>query len=453
MKIEDLDTQLRNKLQFVESDIHPDEMDGVMAGLGLPQKRKTKPYLWIVGAFLLFAGSSAILYWATDTFKQNQPVALDNKTIAKTAPQAAPTPLENIAPIHTKKETNSTLNSNNTTLSIEKNVAKGQHQIMNSSKVKTIEFAIKNPVNETNETKPNVETQKSSTPTSFSKSSLISLNTTQKGIADEMIPVCLCPLDQLKKLGQTFETEAPKIPEKTYFDLKRTLNPELSFWVSAQSTNEQKSLIFANEMRVHKNFLSNYNKGLRNNWTTNAGVNLRVNLLPFLKLGTGVGYINTGQAFNYDFKINNIPVEDSATGNILGYITKPDSSSAHIVEKGAHNATYFSLPLSLSFKLFGAPRFEIGIEANYTHQWLLSEKGNSLAHNTLRLNASKTFKSSIGNYQLALPISFNPAQRTSFTLSPYFGKALQNVETNTILNTQRKYAGIQFSVNYRLLNH
>jgi hypothetical protein len=428
MNIEKLDTLLQNKMQRHESEVHDHELNSIFENMGV---RKKRPLAYIIFGISVLMLSASILVYNTSSVKKASLSVKESPVIIDQAGE-----MENQG---IKKEL----------------VKPGSPRLDKQNNIKSLSLMgngkdrSASPVN-----------LRSSVSFGSRVDDMLTDPETDKNIKDDYSLVYMGlekkpyiyrpkiqPVAFPEKDGFIFH---PRSARKVFSRFLAITKPELSFWVSPMLSFERTSMDGVEDGKVHKDYISKANSFEKPIFTLNSGIKLQFRLLRGLYIGTGIGYFQSGYAYDYDYRINNIAIEDSATGRIKGYIPKPDSQSRHVVAKGSHVGKYMELPLSTRFNLMNFGKFTLGLEPSYSLQILLQSKGEFMHPVTLQLSSDKSYRARTGNIQLSIPVNYKINDKISLYFTPYYGKALQPV--SIIENRYRNYAGIKLSINYKLYN-
>lgn len=431
MKIEELDSLLRNKIQFIESDVHESEQAALFDKLNGSYSKKTGLLLWHKVLFICI-GIAGIAMLALFTTTKNQITTNTNKTNPTLTETPTFTKVENDAKINNTNSTEitaSTINYNTSITNTEIN-----------SNPKPIKNIVTNA--EISETNSNFSNN-----TNINTALNLASVNYKYNISLEQLPPYFATNNTIKII--------PPIAKTTQTNLAKfsSLKPQLSAWVAPTLSNEKTTVNGIDNRKVHESFASIANNSQSKLFTINTGINLQLKPFSFLKLGTGLNYFSSGNSYNYAYKINRIPVIDSATQNILGYITKPDSTSTSVKENGSHSVRYLDIPLNLNFTLLKNKRYTFGIESALSMQLFLKEKGGNVDYATtiFRKNNTSYAKRQL-NFQLGFPVVIGPEKKLNYSITPFYGSALGNISNTNTLNKSRNYSGIRFSINYQLFN-
>ena len=95
---------------------------------------------------------------------------------------------------------------------------------------------------------------------------------------------------------------------------------------------------------THRHLNTATTNALEAGWGFDAGLELSYQVNRFLKLGSGIGFREIVTTNNYTHQENEIPVIDSATGQILGYIPTPNPAPVSENAFASNSFRYIGLP-------------------------------------------------------------------------------------------------------------
>lgn len=251
------------------------------------------------------------------------------------------------------------------------------------------------------------------------------------------------------KLENLKESKELSAEFKPHFDSKRSLL-SINFWVAPSISNESASVDKNNSPKVHEEYLALNRQATANLGTVNAGVKLNVHPTHYLTIGTGLGIVNIGNAYKFDYNIKKIPVIDSATDVIKFYINKPDSSASRVKGSGRFVATYLELPVALNLRIYETSRFKLELLPTINCQILVRQNGKQIEFQTLQ-PTSKIYNKKIQlNYSIGVPFTWKSRlPRISYTAMPYFNFG-NKFNSQKYIQTQSQYYGLQCSLNFKL---
>ena len=118
-------------------------------------------------------------------------------------------------------------------------------------------------------------------------------------------------------------------------------------------------------------------------YSFNAG--LEYNLPGNFTFQSGVGYSRIVETVNYNFVNNKIPVVDSATGKILGYIQIPQGTRTQYSHTNTYN--YINIPVILGYRMKFSQRFSMLVKGGGSFLFLSSANGEMLKPDDLTLES------------------------------------------------------------------
>lgn len=150
--------------------------------------------------------------------------------------------------------------------------------------------------------------------------------------------------------------------------MKIVLSPSFSF----QSYKINK------KQQVHEYYDSIENKSQKAGLSFSEGINVEYPLTRRITITSGLVYNSCRISARYNFKNNKIPVIDSATNKIFGYITDTSHTLARTSFSSVINYQFIEVPVTVNVKAFKFKRFSFGIKAGGSLMYLLSSGGTSL---------------------------------------------------------------------------
>ncbi len=426
MSKEKLDILLQSKLSHLESDVQDSERDAIFAQFGMAKKRRGLLPIFGIASMCFLAGIGVSFF----VFNQE------------------------------KLNVSSNYNSSNTAASsMQEQLSTNKSKDINSPEIKpslTVAFP---------KVKPEIGVQKPTinVPYVSHENNLVAPSISNELEIESKIEMAQLKmggfqrnqfefgLDALEKVLYFKNVLSPYVKkEKGLLKVAKYLKPELSFYLAPQFAFEKLKASSTNAEYMNSDYLSNKSNFESSKLTINAGFGLNFNVFSNVSIGTGIGYYSSSNNYNYNYIINKIPIIDSATQKILGYIKLPDSSSARVQTQGKKVSRYIELPLSMRFKLYANNKFQIGFEPSFSLQFLTQTSGQYMDMVSLKLVNQNNMKSRNGNFQFAFPLRFIAGQQTAFNISPFFGRTASNISNIQHDNRYRIYSGIKFSINYKI---
>jgi hypothetical protein len=184
-----------------------------------------------------------------------------------------------------------------------------------------------------------------------------------------------------------------------------------------------------------------------------GGLSLKYRLKSGFSTNIGFNYISFRQSSQYDYNIDRIPVIDSASRKILGYINNPDNR--HIAyHQGFNTFNYVGIPLSICYAGNFTTRLGWSVNGGADLLIFTGADGKFLRPDNLQLADLKTINAfrSI-NYGLTVSAGFTWLLNNNIQLelAPSFHKVMNSLMDNSMHINDNVYSmGIKFGVNYNI---
>ncbi|MEX0968245.1 MAG: outer membrane beta-barrel protein [Bacteroidia bacterium] len=172
-------------------------------------------------------------------------------------------------------------------------------------------------------------------------------------------------------------------PEKEAEEQTKPKSNGLQFGITAGTAILDPGEQTAEPARVHEDYLRLQESARAARPGINAGIVLRYNLLPALGVKAGIQYTRYENRMNYDFYKNKIAVVDSATRNILGYITLPNASAEKIDSSTIIRYQYIEIPLEMGYNFNISDRYYLRASLGFSFMKMLDADGAQLESTTL----------------------------------------------------------------------
>lgn len=159
----------------------------------------------------------------------------------------------------------------------------------------------------------------------------------------------------------------PKISRPFIF-IRLVASPSVTF-PSYHLNNSRQS-------EVHENYKAVRDKSEKASLSFSGGINLDFKPAGNFSVTSGVIYRSYKSSSDYKFINNRIPVVDSATRNIVGYISIHDT-----IEKNFHTESqsdYIEVPLIINYKIFRLNNLSFGLKTGGSFAYHLKSAGNML---------------------------------------------------------------------------
>ncbi len=181
------------------------------------------------------------------------------------------------------------------------------------------------------------------------------------------------------------------------------------------------------ENYTHRDYENATNNSVKQGWGFDAGLEISYFFTPNFKLSTGVNYREIVTTNNMNYEVSDVPVIDSASGQILGYITLPNATT---YSSSAQNSfVYVGVPVSLFKEIPLRGRFSLTGEFVNTFSFLLNENSLEINPTTLQTleTESSNFNPVLVNYQLRLGVRYRVNQNLLFALEPAYRGSYNNI--------------------------
>ncbi len=232
-------------------------------------------------------------------------------------------------------------------------------------------------------------------------------------------------LEQEKLLSELqIDSRTLKVYEAKSATQKAT-NLELRFFMAP--TYNLPSLEYHNaEAQTHKEFQKAIDNAVKPGWGLDAGFELRYRIYKNLRISTGFTYREVVTQNNYDFEVNEIPVIDSASGNILAYISTNQPEQR--MESSSNMYTFLNIPLSLYYEKPIGLKWTLTGEVINNISFLVNQSGYGINPTTLELKKSEEsfFNKTTNSYQLRLGLRYKLTENFYLALEPAYRKSYQD---------------------------
>jgi hypothetical protein len=202
----------------------------------------------------------------------------------------------------------------------------------------------------------------------------------------------------------------------------------------------------------HKDYDSIRARQERGGYSYNASFGIEYRIKSFI-FQTGIGYKRYTETLSYNFTNNNIPVLDSATGRILGYITIPGGVPTQYSHVNTYN--YITIPLMAGYSFRLSQKFGLLAKAGGELMYLSSNTGQAIRPDDLSLQSVSEMKIlRAANYTLFanIAVEYRLSKILSISLGPDFRQLQRSIYTDKAPAAWRPWsAGINFSTRISLL--
>lgn len=180
---------------------------------------------------------------------------------------------------------------------------------------------------------------------------------------------------------------------------------------------------------VNKGYSSSVEDGVKAGLGYDAGVEFSFALLGHLRLNAGVGIREIVTRNNYSYEVNDIPVIDSASGDILAYIDR--DNPLQVSDQSKNTYTYFNLPLSMRYDFPLSYRWTITGEAIHNFSFLMKASEHVVSTSDLQIEKGSTqnFSKTVNSYQFRLGLRYALNSNFDLALEPSYRSYYQDFYT------------------------
>ncbi len=185
----------------------------------------------------------------------------------------------------------------------------------------------------------------------------------------------------------------------------------VGFFIAPELTGSSGGSAGEKAKQVHKNYFTTAPGQVRPAGGYNAGIFLQYNIWKGLSLQSGLRYSRSFENVNYNYYNNEIPVIDSATRNILGYIEIEDTIGTQFT--GRNEYSFASIPFLFGYEGKISKRLSLAFRAGGSAMILLNASGKDIRPDDLTLEDISTENLRKLNWTL----NFSPAIYYNFNKS------------------------------------
>lgn len=244
--------------------------------------------------------------------------------------------------------------------------------------------------------------------------------------------------------------ELPNLPDNPRFELPLS-RFELRLFAGT-TYNIPNFQYHADPLKTHKEFNDAVSDGTSPGIGFDVGAELRFRLLKNLKIGGGIGYRDIVVENQYEYEINEVPVINVPTGEIVGYLTLPESEKVSI--KSSSSYQYLNIPISFYYEKPLAPRWMLTGEM--IHYLGILVNNSSTGIDPQRLQPSEqsedSFNKTIASYQLRLGLQYHINPNLSIALEPSYRSYYRDVFNRDEVSWKPRDISLNLSAIIRLNN-
>tara|TARA_R110002096_G_scaffold135456_2_gene287132 strand:- start:34760 stop:36061 length:1302 start_codon:yes stop_codon:yes gene_type:complete len=199
----------------------------------------------------------------------------------------------------------------------------------------------------------------------------------------------------------------------------------------------------ADEKQVNRNYSNAVKGAISNSIGYESGVELYYRFYKNFRIGSGfvIQEISSFNSFNYE--ISEIPVIEGSSGEILAYITLPESRKVEY--EGFNKFQYLSIPLSFYYEKRISPQWLYSLEAVQHFGFLNQYSSTQVNNKTLELEETQNsqLSSFIGSSSLSWAIQYQFSPRLMIGLEP----KLSYVNQDIFNQEYKSWKPLQFGIN------
>jgi len=180
-------------------------------------------------------------------------------------------------------------------------------------------------------------------------------------------------------------------------------------------------------------------------------VNLEFFVMKNLSVTSGLFYDKYSTGGKYDFYNNKIPVIDSVSGIIKGYIIVNDSVGVHYTIN--NNYHFLELPLILNYYIPLGEKWKLNLKAGGSMLYYMSSSGKTITADELVLKDVNSYSYNTLNWGLILGLGCNYriSDKISIGLEPTYKQFLGSVMKNVEITGMKPWSvGVNVNVQIQL---
>jgi len=207
----------------------------------------------------------------------------------------------------------------------------------------------------------------------------------------------------------------------------------------------------ANAPRIHENYNLISGESEKGAISFSLGVNLEFFVMKNLSVTSGLFYDKYSTGGKYDFYNNKIPVIDSITGIIKGYITVNDTVGVHYSINNSYS--YLELPLILNYYIALGEKWKLNLKAGGSMIYYMSSSGKTITADELVLKDVNTYSYNTINWGLILGLGcyYRLSDRINIGLEPTFKQFLGSLMKNDEITDMKPWSvGVNANVQIKL---
>lgn len=175
------------------------------------------------------------------------------------------------------------------------------------------------------------------------------------------------------------------IPKPLAKPIKQEKHGVLYFRVvfSADYTSAKYQIPGSFTHKVHEDYSLLRKDAEKGGWGYSVGVNIEYFIHPMLSISSGIFFDENRIKGKYNFINNKIPVFDSISGDIIGYVTGNDTIGIHTSFTNSYK--YLEIPLIFNYHIWENNKLIVSVKAGVDGFFLLNVKGTTITKTELSL--------------------------------------------------------------------
>lgn len=188
-------------------------------------------------------------------------------------------------------------------------------------------------------------------------------------------------------------------------------------------------------------------KGTQLSGGVHLGAELHYRLYKNFSLGLGFDFFELQRQYNFNHRVDDIPVIDSASGNIIGYLTRAEAEQ--ISASGQSSFGYLGIPFSINYTQNLSTRWSLRTEARYTHYLNIYARGRELDPQSLTLRTlSSESAQNYGSVKLSAGLQYRFSPKSILALESNYTRFSGALYQNAVYSWQPEMLGLQLGMIY-----
>jgi hypothetical protein len=195
----------------------------------------------------------------------------------------------------------------------------------------------------------------------------------------------------------------------------------------------------------------------RNGRSYQIGLNLNRHINDWLFFSIGAQYNQLGELMDYDFLVDEIPVEGPQNNSLVYLPLLPGQKPERVQYKGNNNYHYVEIPVKMGIVVpVLNNRFELRTEVGVQFAYLVTTSGKKIDPTYLKLgelDANIGYnRKNLGGVVTA-GLYYASGNNVEWGLTPYYQMTLTSIRSSNSVIQERPYNyGLNLRLNYKLIN-